>query len=93
MAYMDNIPTVYLEQGKGFIGGHPKKTITTTTTTIMYITIPHKLRADGNCATKFNGEYNPPQMGIFFCCASPSNGDFFFVVLAKLLYTENLTSL
>ena len=63
MAYMDNIPTVYLEQGKRFISGHPKKTKTTTTTTIMYITIPHKLRADRNCATKFNGEYNPPQMG------------------------------
>ena len=85
MAYMDNIPTVYLEQGKGFISGHPKKTITTTTT-IMYITIPHKLRADRNCATKFNGEYNPPQMGIFFfCCASPSNGDFFFCCASKVV--------
>ena len=92
MAYMDNIPTVYLEQGKGFISGHPKKTITTTTT-IMYITIPHKLRADRNCATKFNGEYNPPQMGIFFLLCIPLKWVFFFVVLAKLLYTENLTSL
>ena len=91
MAYMDNIPTVYLEQGKGFISGHPKKTITTTT--IMYITIPHKLRADRNCATKFNGEYNPPQMGIFFLLCIPLKWGFFFVVLAKLLYTENLTSL
>lgn len=76
MAYMDNIPTVYLEQGKGFISGHPKKTITTTTT-IMYITIPHKLRADRNCATKFNGEYNPPQMGIFFVVHPPQMGIFF----------------
>lgn len=91
MAYMDNIPTVYLEQGKGFISGHPKKTITTTT--IMYITIPHKLRADRNCATKFNGEYNPPQMGIFFLLCIPLKWGFFFLVLAKLLYTENLTSL
>ena len=80
MAYMDNIPTVYLEQGKEFISGHPKKTITTKTTTIMYITIPHKLRADRNCATKFNGEYNPPQMGIFFLLCIPLKWGFFFVV-------------
>lgn len=80
MAYMDNIPTVYLEQGKGFISGHPKKTITTTTTTIMYITIPHKLRADRNCATKFNGEYNPPQMGIFFFVVHPPQMGIFFLL-------------
>ena len=86
MAYMDNIPTVYLEQGKGFIGGHPKKTITTTTTTtIMYITIPHKLRADGNCATKFNGEYNPPQMGIFFLLCIPLKWGFFFCCASKVV--------
>ena len=78
MAYMDNIPTVYLEQGKGFISGHPKKTITTTT--IMYITIPHKLRADRNCATKFNGEYNPPQMGIFFFVVHPPQMGIFFLL-------------
>ena len=80
MAYMDNIPTVYLEQGKEFISGHPKKTITTKTTTIMYITIPHKLRADRNCATKFNGEYNPPQMGIFLFVVHPPQMGIFFLL-------------